>query len=242
MISSFCKSVLPSLLLTATLLAQPPVGATPTPSPEEKKPKFGYVRAWNFLPVDAGDVTLLQDNGGEGEPITTMAPSNWSAGYIPLKPARYGFKVVRTADKTPLKTLDVLLRADVYITILVSMKEGAITVEMLDDTYDQVQTVTGKLTVRHLIPGAKLSVTVPGVATSGALTDGAVHVLENLPLRPVMIQMHAALPDGRVRDWNSQINFSDCRHASILLGLDNYKRFRPRIVADGQSYVAPAEP
>lgn len=230
-------------MLATTLLAQPPAGSpTPAPVPEEKKPKFGYVRAWNFLPAEAGSVTLLQDNGGEGEPITTLTPSNWSADYIPLKPARYGFKVIRTADKTPLKTLDVILRADVYVTISVSIKEGAIAVELLDDTYDQVQTVTGKLTVRHLIPGAKLSVTIPGIATTGQLENGATHVLENLPLRPVMVQMHAALPDGRVRDWNSQINFSDCRHASVFLSLDSYKRFRPRIVADGQSYVAPAEP
>jgi hypothetical protein len=238
---SFCKSLLLSLLVAAPLLAQAPKPATPTPAP---KPKEGYVRFWNMLPEEAGDLNILHDTGaGEPQVFAGASPANYSAGYFPVKPGRYALKVVRVLDpKTPLKTFDLVLRADVYVTFLAQVKDHALSIEMLDDTYDREKTFAGRLTIRHLLPGAKISVTPTDRRTLGPLTDGAVEVLDDLPLKSVLLKMKATLPNGKTRDWTSEVDFRGCRHASLLLALDPYGRFRPRLSADGQSEFSEPAP
>jgi len=189
-----------------------------------------------MLPPEAGDLSLLQDNGGEGEIVASAPPTNVAARYIPLKAGRYPLKIVRSADpKTPLKTVDLVLRQDVFVTFVAYVKDKALAVEMIDDTFDPTVTTAGKLTIHHFLPGARITIAATANAKTGTLTEGTTEVLENLPLRPLMVQMKAALPDGQVREWTAEANFKLYRHASVLLVLDPYGRFRPRIVVDGQT-------
>ena len=238
MISNCSKWSLSSFLLALALgsaFAQPPA-PTPAPSPTPvPKIKDGFIRFWNMLPKEAGELLLQYDAGGQANTVAAAEPGNFSAGYIPVKPARYNLKVVRTDDpKTVLKTFDVVMRANVYVSFLAQAKDGALSIEMLDDTYDRKSATTGKLTVRHFLPGAKVTIAPAGAKPAGPLTDGAVEVFDALPAQPVLVKMKALLPDGSNRDWAMEVNLRDCRHASIILALDPYGRFRPRLSPDGQ--------
>jgi hypothetical protein len=193
------------------------------------------VRFWNMLPQETGELALQYGPDSAPTVLAGGDPGNFSAGYIPVKPGRYDLKVVRTADpKTPLKSFDLVLRADVYVTFLAQVKDRQLSIEMLDDTYNRKEAANGRLVVRHFLPGAKISVTAAGVKSVGPLTEGGTEVLDALPLRPVVFQMKAALSDGRTRDWSMELDFRNCRHASLLLSLDPYGRFRPRLSPDGQ--------
>jgi hypothetical protein len=64
--------------------------------------------------------------------------------------------------------------------------------------------------------------------------------MEGFPAQSVMLKMNAILPDGQKRDWSTEVDFRACRHATLLLALDPYGRFRPRISPDGQrEFVEP---
>lgn len=236
MISRFCKLVLLSLLAIPVLAQTVPPGATPVPTPTPApKPKEGYIRLWNMIPAGGDELSVVHDTGGAGEALASSTPCNYSAGYVPVKPGRYALKLVRTAaPDVAIKTFDVVMRADVYVTFLAQKKGDEISVEMLDDTYDRTKALAGRLTIRHFLPGTKVTVTPAGQRATGQLTDGTVEVLEELPLRPILFRMRATLPGGGIRDWTTEVDFRVCRRASLLLGLDPYGRFRPRVSPDGQ--------
>lgn len=233
MIFSSSRCLLLSLCAVAVAAhAQPPM-ATPTPAP---KPKEGYIRLWNMLPKEAGEVAVQVDTGsGEPQIIAAGPPGNFSAGYVPVKPGRYPIKIVRMDDpKTPLKSVDLVMRADVYVTFLAQAKDGALSIEMLDDTVARSPETPGKLTIRHFLPGAKVTISRKGTAPIGPLGDGAVQVVDNLPARAEVFKLKAVLPDGNTREWTTEVDFKTCRHVSMLLALDPYGRFRPRTAPDGQ--------
>jgi len=240
---SFFKWLTLSLILSAgPVLAQAPASATPDPA-DAKKPKEGFVRFWNMLPKAAGELSLVYDSAGETTTLLSAAPNNYYAGYTPIKPGRYALRMVRSADpKTSLKTFDLILRANVYVTFYAHVVDGAMAVEMLDDTYDRTKADTGSLTIRHLYPGVKVTVHSDTDPTVQALEFGEVKKLDGLPLKTIFFQMEASLPDGQVKKWATEVNFSGCRHASLLLIQDPYGRFRPRASPDGQTeFTAPVE-
>ncbi len=236
MTSSFFRSLLSSLLLSvAPLLAQTP--ATPVPAtPEPKEPKEAYVRFWNMLPKEAGALTMLrQISGAEPEAIASAAPANTYAGYLAVKPGRYGLRIVRAAEpENALKTFDLVLRGDVFVTFIARVVDRQLTVEMVDDTYDKKEAINGRLTVRHELPGATISVAAAGQPGARGLAYGQVEKLEGFPAKPVLLKMNAVLADGQKRDWAMEVDFRSCRHVTLLLALDPYGRFRPRISPEGQ--------
>jgi len=233
-LSALCLSALPLAAQTAT----PPPAATPAPE-DEKKPKLGYFRFWNMMPTEAGEFQLLHDAGGPEPVILIGAESmNFFADYVGVKPGRYALKVVRVADpKTVLKTFDVVMKKDVFVTFYARAIEGKLSLEMLDDTYDLEKALTGKIVLRQFVKDAAITVKSTALSQPAALAFGEERVLENLPLKPVVFQMQATMPDGKVRSWASEVDFRNTRHASLFLVLDVYGRFRPRPSADGQAEV-----
>jgi hypothetical protein len=242
--SSFRWLFLSLILSAAPLRAQEPAAPSPAAAAgAAKKPKEGYVRFWNMLSKQTGEFSLVQETGADAASLLSAAPNNYYASYVPFKPGRYALKVIRSADpKTSIKTFDLILRSDVYVTFYAHMADGVLAVEMLDDTYDRAKTDAGSLTIRQLYPGVKVTVRTSVNSASRPLEFGQVDKLDGLPLKPVFLQMEAALPGGRVRKWATEVNFSGCRHASLLLVQDPYGRFRPRISPDGQAeFTEPAE-
>lgn len=192
MTSSFCKFLLVSLVAATSVVAQSSVPtATPTPAPKTKE---GFLRFWNMLGKDQGEFVLIKENGTpEGEPLLSAGPGNYYASYIPVPPARYSLKVIRREDPTTtIKTFDVLMRAGVYVTFLVSLSEGKTNIEMLDDTFDPTTTVAGRLTIRHHFPNARVIVTTSTQARSRALSFGETEALDGFPLKPVELKIGRA--------------------------------------------------
>lgn len=247
-----CRSVisiaLAALALQGAALAQRPAvpasPATPATPAATPKPKFGYIRFWNMLPKTYGALALVPGGSAPGaEPMALAAPSNFWDSYTEVPPQRYNLAVSFDKDRTiPLQQFDVLLRKDVYITLLATEVDGKPKVEMVDDTYDPATTVAGKLTVRHFFPDAEVTVKV---STGGATTPmkwNEVQVVDGLPLQPSLLNMEAKMANGKVHQWSAELNPAITRRATLMLVPDPYGRFRPRLNPDGPSYQGAPPP
>lgn len=191
---------------------------------------------WNMLPRGSAKLQLLQDKGAaEAEAILTATPRNCSSSYLPLPQGRYAFKIAASTDpKTALKTFDVVLRPDVFVTFLAQEKEGKPEIEMLDDTYDPEKATMGRLIIRQQVKGATVTVTSNVSVSSRPLNYGETETIENLPLQLVFFRMKATQPNGKVENWSTEVDFRTSRRASLLLLEDPYGRFRATTSADGQ--------
>lgn len=213
-------------------------GATPAP---EKKPKVGYMRFWNMLPAETGDLQVLQDAGaGESTAILNAEVNNVYVSYNPFKPGRYALKVVRAADpKTVIKDFDLILRADVYVSFYARKVDDKVVIDMIDDTYDRTTALSGKAVIRHRIPGASVTIKSAALPLPITLAYGDERVLENLPLKPVVFNMQLVGANGIPKGWTIEVDFQTNRHSSIWLVSDTFGRFRPRTSIDGQLEDAP---
>lgn len=228
-------SLLICLMMAGSLVAQTPV-ATPTPEPKERKVKQGYMRFWNMLPKEAGDLVLIKNTGkAEGEPVMSAEPRNYYSDYIPVPVGRYALKAVRSEQpEVSLGDFDVLLRSDVYVTFLASIVEGKLKVEMLDDTYDPTASPTGQLTIRQQFLNARVIISVAGSSIrSRELTFGETETIEGLPLKTIELKMTAVLANGQKQAWNTDVDFRTVRRAALLIIPDAYGRFRPRLAMSG---------
>jgi hypothetical protein len=224
------------LLAAASLRAQ----TTETPVPaasvaKESRHKHGYLRFWNMLPKEAGELVLLKDNGTpEGEPILSAAPANYYASYITVPVGRHTLKLVRREAPTGvIQTVDVTLRGNDSFTILASAFERRLKLETLDDTYDPTVAIAGRLIIRHYFPDARVTVGIGSQTRSRELAAGETETIEGLPLQSFELKMSATLPGGKTENWSSEVNFQTTRHATLLVVPDPYGRFRPRLALDG---------
>ena len=240
----FFRLLLSSLLLSAgPLLAQAPstpAPATPapgpTPDPKEKKSKLAYIRFWNMLPKEAGNFNIMKPSatGGEMDSLIVAPPANTYASYITIPAGHYPLQVIRASDpKNILKTFDLTLKANVFVTFIARAVDRQLTIEMVDDTYDRVSDLDGRLTIRQEVPGATISV-VAGQRAVRGLAYGQVEKLEGFVTKTAEIKMNAVMANGQKKEWVTEIDFASCRHATVLLALDPYGRFRPRVSPDGQ--------
>lgn len=220
-------------LSTLSLVAQNPTAkVTPTPTP---KPKEGYIRFWNMLPPGGDELALVKKSSeSDGETVAGARPQNYYAGYIGSKPGHYPLDLVRSNDlKTSLSTFNILLRKDVFVTFLVRMVDGKLAAEMIDDTYDATKIVSGTLVFRQCIPGAVVTATNKAGIVIPPLKDGDVHKIENLPLKPLLLQMKAKLPNGKEQNWSVEPDLSAAPRQTVLMTLDSYQRFKARVAVDG---------
>ena len=173
----------------------------------------------------------------DDKPLTTIQPYNYTASYYPLPPGAYNFIIRRPGDVTnPLKRQPVLLRPDTYVTFMVSEKSGKPAVDLLDDTIDP-KLVHGlsRLTIRQFMPGARVVVAAAGGAATPELGYGEVATLDNLPNVDTVLNMRATTGTGpQPKQWNADADFTNARHATVLVVPDPYGRFRPRVSYDGQ--------
>ena len=237
------KPALSLLLIASACLGTAGAQEVGTPAPAEKKPKHGYIRFWNMLPKGSGPL-LLQQKGAapDAAPIATAEPLNYYASYEPVAPAKYALSVVRAGNTSaPLQQFNLLLRSDVYVTFLAREVNGKPTVEMLDDTYDPAAVTAGRITIRNHFPDAQVTVTGDASIQSRLLSCGDFQVLDGFPLRPVLLEMQAKLPNGKTQRWSAEVDFRSSKRATLLVMADPYGRFRPRVSADGPNLL-PAIP
>jgi hypothetical protein len=232
--SRFFKSAFVSLAVSASLFAQdvPP----PTPAPKEKKPKEGFIRFWNLLPKDKGNLLLSKNDGTpEGQILLSAIPLNNYSGYNSFPIGRYALKVSHAADPaTAIQTFDLILRENVFVTILSSFNNGKVKAELFDDTYDPSAITSGRLVIYHQFSGLRV-VVAGGRQTSRPIDAGESETIEGFTLGPVEFQMVGSHLNGKLENWSTEIDFSKFPHASLVVVPDPYGRFRPRVSIDGKS-------
>jgi hypothetical protein len=222
------------LLLAGPLRAQ--LQPAPSPSPAVK-PKQGFARLWNVLPLPGYSLELVIGADANGKVLQTAQPSNIYAGYSSLPPGRYVMRVFRTGDRqNPIKSFDVQLRDKSYFDILVSQAPGASpTAELIDETPDPTQDPVNRLTVRQFCPGATVVITAGGVQRTDSLVYGATQTLSGLPNGLVPLSMRAVKGSGSAKTWNTEADFRVAHRASLFIIADAYGRIRARTSIDGPS-------
>ena len=209
--------------------ASPPSGVQPV----------GYVRFWNML--TSKGAPSLQLLSAEDKILTAAAPSNSGANYVSLAPGTYTFIVRKPGEPAnPLRKQPVILRAGTYITFMVSEKNGQPVVDLIDDTLDPKKAADpARLVIRQFMPSALVTISTREGATSREVGFGETTTLENLPNRNLFLIMKATGLGPEAKIWNTDVDFSAARHATVLIVADAYGRFRPRLSYDGQSGAVP---
>ena len=128
LIKSLAEALALALLSAAigpTAHAQLP-SESPSPSPSNK-PKLAYIRFWNMLPSQSSPVLELLS---ADKPLMTAVPCNFYAGYASVNPGAFVLSVRRAGDQNAaIKRLPVNLTPDMFVTVLVSNKDGQPSVE-----------------------------------------------------------------------------------------------------------------
>jgi hypothetical protein len=183
------------------------------------------------------DKDVLQLFLGANLPMTTEGASNDSAGYSPVLPKTYTFFVRRAGEKQKMKTPPVHIVDGSFFTILATLKNGAIDLQVIDDTIDpNKDDGSARLVVRQYYPEASPSVAV-GSGPPATLDYGDVITLDHLPTSQIPITIHVTLPGGTAKDMNMTVDLRKKRHAEMILVADSYARFRPFFAVDGQTDV-----
>lgn len=220
--------VLGGAALHAQDTSNPSSKPTPTPKPQ------AYVRFWNML--IGPDSTPLQLLATEDRLLSTSSAGDAFAGYQPLDPGTYTFTVRRPNDPNGVvKKVPVVLRADVYITLLAAAKDGKPDVQLIDDTVDpKTDDGLGRLVVRQFFPGANVTVAINAEPSGTPLAFGGATTLSSLPLRGSIVNMRATGLGPVPKNWNVEADFATGgHHATMMVVADPYGRFRPRLVFDG---------
>ena len=217
-------------IVSAQQTSTPGPSAKPSPTPKVQ----AYVRFWNMLiGKDAPDLQLM---AAEDKPMTVGPSGNAFAGYLAVDPGTYNFSVRRPNDPTTvIKRLPIVLRGDVYVTLLVvAGKDGKPDVQIIDDTVNpKTDDGLGTLVIRQFFPGTSVTVGVNAAPSGAALTFGDLTTMEHLPLHAV-VNMRAEGVGPAPKTWNVEADFaSGGHHATMLVLADPYGRFRPRLVFDG---------
>ncbi len=236
-----CKSSKPAvtkaghLAALLVLLFAPFVRAQQASPSASARPAQAFVRVWNMM---AGkDATPLQLFVTDDKPMLTAVPLSYGSGYTALPPGTYNFTIRKSSDAAnPLKKQSLVMRANVYVTYLVTDKGGQPTVELIDDTQDPKKlNEPSQLVIRVFMPGAKVTVTTREGATSPEVGYAESGKFENLPNRSLFLTMKANGLGPDVKSWNNEADFASYRRATLLVIGDPYGRFRPRLIYDGPS-------
>lgn len=212
-------------------LAQVPA-PTPTPS-ATVKPKMAYIRFWNMLPSQPPTVLELLS---ADKPLATAPVCNFYAGYASVTPGAFTLTIRRAGDQNgAIKRLPVNLQPDMFVTLLVTSKDGQPTVDYIDDTIDPKALGAKRLVLRQLFPNAKVTATIGSAPASAALSYGETLALDNLTATQTSLTVQATIPGQSAKSWSMPLDLSKYSHNTLLIFPDPYGRFRPRLAPDGQS-------
>ena len=168
--------------------------------------------------------------------LTTAAICNFYAGYTSITPGAFTLTVRRAGDQNgAIKRLPVNLLGNMFVTILVSMKDGQPNVEFIDDTIDPKTAGATRLVLRQLFPNAKVTATVGTGPASAALGYGETVVLDNLAATQSSLTVQASIPGQSAKSWSMPLDLTQFPRTTLLIFPDPYGRFRPRLAVDAQA-------
>lgn len=212
------------------------VEVTPSPSASPKA-KYGYVRFWNLLPDSVGRLEFSVPGDKEGKASVFAGPGTFPPSYRTMLPARYTWIAARPGEaQKPLKTLaNVAVNSDVYVTILARPSDtmgGEPIIEVLNDTPDPSLPASNELRVYQISPDIKAVITANRTLKSDPLSYGATQVIRDLPKAAVPLTISITTKTG-TGNWNTEADFRQNSHATLVVLADVYGRIRPRVTSDG---------
>jgi hypothetical protein len=215
--------------------------AEPT-HPRTEPESAAYVRLWNFNPPEGQSLMLSEDQSTA--PPLLETPANWvSAGYVPVAPGSHRLRLESAPeDEEPLLRCVLRVAGGNFVTLLVVWPGGTPEVRLLDETPPDAPLTSGVLTVRHFIPGAAIWIQGPGFPQPRAIHHPNHQTFPDLVRGLIPLRLKAGIPGLARSEWTLQADFSHCASQTLLLVLDPYGRFRPRLVPSGQCEIQPEEP
>jgi hypothetical protein len=201
-----------------------------------------FVRLWNFNPPEGQSLMLSEDQSPEA-PLLESPANSVSAGYVPIAPGSHRLRLQSAPeDEAPLLTCVLRLAERNFVTLLVVWPWGSPEIRLLDETQPEEPRTAGSLTVRHFIPDTTIWVQGPGFPQPKAILYPSHQTFPNLVRGLIPLKLKAGIPGQPRSEWTLQADFSHCASQTLLLVLDPYGRFRPRLVPSGQCDLQPEEP
>lgn len=220
--------------LLVSILPGVALGAQETPKPT---PAPGYVRFWNMLPAASGPMDLRRAGASAADAaLFGKVPSCRYDSYLDLTPGQYHLAVTKTAAPgSPLKLLDIDLKANSYFTVLVSPTSQGPDVQAINDTNDP-KAKSATLTVRNYFAGLTVDVFNGMQPIINALSYGQSYSVNGLPLERLELILRTKLPNGVAAESGAEADFKKAKRATLLIIPDSYNRFRPRVALDGRNF------
>lgn len=203
----------------------------PNPSPA---PKVGFIRFWDMLPAANGSFEIRKLNASQSEPALLNATAYQYSRYTDVPAGRYQLAVFsKSHPQAAIRTFDVDLKPDIYLTLIVTPQNGSINVEVTDDTQDP-RASAATLMLRNYFPGTTVSVSAGTKTIINNLVYGQ-SVKADFPLERVSLTLHTRLPDGKPAQAGAEMDFRSSNRATLLIIPDSYGRFRARVTSDGKN-------
>ena len=201
-------------------------------------PPMAFVRLWNAPGFGGGGDIVI--SGGTPAPVTAPV-GQYDGGYIPFTPG-FPTLTLTAGSATPLP-FPTPLEAGKYYTFVMHLDAatGYIGVRSAHD-YQEVgadPALPNLLRVIHMASGYTARTEVPGgLYTLGPLLELGSEEDMSLGAEPVGgfdLSYFGTDPDGTEHTWNGVTSFAASGSAmnTVLMILDGYGRFRPRVFADG---------
>jgi hypothetical protein len=197
-----------------------------------------WVRLWNFN-HPTGSTLFVSEDSDRSTPLVETPANSVCAGYIPFSPGNHRLRIQSDPTDTELPFI-LRIASGHFVTLLASFPNGTLHLQLLNDTPSPNPALSASLTVRHFIPNTSISVFCPPLPQIRGLSFRTDRTLTGLPRGLTPLRLKANRPGQAETEWSLQADFTHCPTQTLLLVLDPYGRFRPRLVPSGQSELHPA--
>lgn len=232
-----------SVFLFVVFLLAPPAAWAQNPPPAtnnapDAPPEPAFLRAWVFpgrgkekvevtlrrKPEDAPKVFTSTDNGSR---LAGAAYSDLPAGGVILD--------VRVGDKT-VATLNVALRERGYYTFVVWHSGGEWSTKMFPDTLSSPAATDRPLRILNFAEG-RSTIVNHGQGQEAKIVGDAIQEIR-MPPKINGFSVRVLPPDGGPpAQTSSEIDFTDCSSAYVVVAPDYRGRMRPEILTGGAPKV-----
>jgi hypothetical protein len=220
-----------TLAINTLLLALAVPQVKPAPTPE---PKIGYLRFWDMMPAGNGTFEIARMNAGAPDRGLVSASAFEYVPYHELPATHYRLGLFKQGDRSmPLQVFDFDLKAQAFLTILLSGQGGRVAAQLIDDTTDPGVT-SATLTIRNFLQSGAVTVTAAGKQVIASLPAGQVFQASGFPAERIPIIVQTRLPNGNPAESRAEADFKASPRATLLIINDSYGRFRPRVTVDGR--------
>ena len=163
-----------------------------------------------------------------------VASGDVYADYFATPVGSYNLVIKRLDEKQePVAKVPVALQNGMYVTLLATVKDGQVNIQVIDDTPDPKATeLTAQLIVRSFFTGGNVTVGVTGGQPAQPVPGGGTVTLDNLPTTAavnVAVQVTMPTTPPTSKKWDLPADFSVTHHATLLLVSDRSGRLKPQL-------------